>query len=104
MGAHVCACPNHIVGRTTPLQTRANVAFAGIYGYELDITKLSQEDKNEISALNAQYHKYQHLILDGLYFRIASYLENGVYDCWQITARDRRETLVTPCRLSLKIR
>ena len=45
MGAHVSVCPNHAVGRNTPFQTRGFVAMAGTFGYELDITKLSEEDK-----------------------------------------------------------
>ncbi|MDE6357031.1 MAG: alpha-galactosidase, partial [Eubacteriales bacterium] len=41
IGAHVSVCPNHAVGRNTPFETRGNVALTGTFGYELDITKLS---------------------------------------------------------------
>ncbi len=44
MGAHVSVCPNHTVGRVTPFTTRGHVALAGTFGYELDITKLPEED------------------------------------------------------------
>ena len=47
MGAHVSACPNHQVGRTTPLATRFAVAAAGNLGYELDLKKLLKEEKKE---------------------------------------------------------
>ena len=38
IGAHVSACPNHLVGRETPFDTRGHVALAGTFGYELDVT------------------------------------------------------------------
>ena len=44
MGAHVSVCPNHSVGRMTPFETRGHVALAGTFGYELDITKLPEEE------------------------------------------------------------
>ena len=48
MGAHVSVCPNHVTQRTTPFETRAMVALAGTFGYELDITKLSDKDKKAV--------------------------------------------------------
>lgn len=45
MGAHVSACPNHQTGRSVPLSTRATVAMAGTFGYELDPAKLTSEER-----------------------------------------------------------
>ena len=42
MGAHVSAVPNHQIGRVTPISTRAMVAFFGVFGYELDPTRLER--------------------------------------------------------------
>lgn len=95
MGAHVSACPNHTVGRVTPFQTRGHVALAGTFGYELDITKLSDEEKTLVPQQVAMYHRYHDLIRSGDYYRLASYGENHLYDCWQVTAKDGGETLVT---------
>lgn len=95
MGAHVCVCPNHSVGRVTPLETRANVAMTGTFGYELDITKLSEEEKRQIAGFNREYHRYNEIYREGDYYRIASYRENGMYDCWQVVSRDGAECLVT---------
>lgn len=95
MGAHVCVCPNHSVGRVTPIETRANVALAGTFGYELDITKMDEAEKEKVSVFNRQYHKYNPLIREGEYYRIASYRENNRYDCWQVVSPDQSETLVT---------
>ena len=57
MGAHVSACPNHQVGRTTPLATRFAVAAAGNLGYELDLKNLSKEEKEEVKAQIKEYKK-----------------------------------------------
>ena len=95
MGAHVSDCPNHTVGRTTPFMTRAHVALAGTFGYELDITKISDEERMVIPEQVALYHKYNDLVREGDYYRVASYRENGLYDCWMVVAKDKSEALVT---------
>lgn len=95
MGAHVSDCPNHTVGRSTPFMTRAHVALAGTFGYELDITKISEEEREMIPEQVAMYHKYNDLVREGDYYRIASYRENGLYDCWMVVAKDKSEALLT---------
>lgn len=95
MGAHVSDCPNHTVGRMTPFETRGHVALAGTFGYELDVTAISQEDRAMIPAQVQMYHRYNDLVREGDYYRIASYRENGLYDCWQVVSKDRTQTLVT---------
>ena len=95
MGAHVSACPNHTVGRITPFETRGHVALAGTFGYELDVTKLSEEEKEMIPAQIAMYHKYNGLIRRGDYYRIASYSDNHFYDCYGVVSKDKSEALFT---------
>ncbi len=95
MGAHVSDCPNHTVGRTTPFETRGYVALAGTFGYELDVTKIPEEDRNMIPQQVAMYHKYNDLVRTGDYYRIASYQQNHLYDCYMVVAKDRSEALVT---------
>ena len=95
MGAHVSDCPNHTVGRTTPFETRGYVALAGTFGYELDVTKIPESDRNMIPGQVAMYHKYNDLVRTGDYYRIASYQQNHMYDCWMVAAKDRSEALVT---------
>ena len=48
MGSHVSACPNHQLHRTTPFSKRANVAYFGTFGYELDLNKLTQEERQMV--------------------------------------------------------
>lgn len=95
MGAHVSVCPNHTVGRNTPFETRGHVALAGTFGYELDITKLSDEDKNTVKEQTKMYHKYHHLVAEGDYYRLASYSENNIYDCWMVVNKEKSQALVT---------
>ena len=95
MGAHVSDCPNHTVGRSTPFMTRAHVSLAGTFGYELDITKISEEERAMIPKQVSMYHKYNDLVREGDYYRVASYRENGLYDCWMVVAKDKSEALVT---------
>lgn len=94
MGAHVSVCPNHTVGRSTPFATRGMVALAGTFGYELDITKLSAEEKELVTRQTAMYHRFHGLVAEGDYYRIASYRENHRYDCFQVSSRDGAESLV----------
>ena len=95
MGAHVSDCPNHTVGRVTPFATRGDVALAGTFGYELDITKIPEEDRAQIPEQIARYHKYNTLVRGGDYYRIASYRENHMYDCYEVVAKDKSEALIT---------
>ena len=95
IGAHVSDCPNHTVGRVTPFETRGHVALAGTFGYELDITKIPEADRRSIPAQVAMYHRYNDLVREGDYYRLASFRENGSFDCWQVTSRDGAESLVT---------
>jgi alpha-galactosidase len=95
MGAHVSDCPNHTVGRITPFETRGYVALAGTFGYELDVTKIPEEDRAMIPEQIKMYHTYNDLVRTGDYYRIASYSENHMYDCWQVVSKDKKESLVT---------
>lgn len=95
MGAHVSDCPNHTVGRTTPFETRGYVALAGTFGYELDVTKIPEADRKMIPDQVAMYHKYNDLVRQGDYYRIARYAENHFYDCYAVVAKDKSEALVT---------
>ena len=95
MGAHVSDCPNHIVGRITPFETRGHVALAGTFGYELDITKIPDEQRVMICEQTKMYHKYNDLVREGDYYRIASYRENHKFDAWAVVSKDKREVLLT---------
>ena len=62
VGSHVSACPNHQTGRFVPFETRAAVAMAGTFGYELDPAKLSEEEKTQIRGQIEEFKKYYDVI------------------------------------------
>lgn len=95
IGAHVSDCPNHTVGRTTPFETRGYVALAGTFGYELDVTRIPQEDRDMIPKQIEMYHKYNDLVRSGDYYRIENFSENNSFDAWSVVSKDKSEVLVT---------
>ena len=72
VGSHVSAVPNHQTGRKTPLHTRGVVAMSGTFGYELNLMKLSEEEKQEIREQIAEYKSYAPIIQNGLYYRLSN--------------------------------
>ena len=94
IGAHVSDCPNHVVGRTTPFETRGYVALSGTFGYELDVTKISQQDRDLIPKQIELYHKYNDLIRTGDLYRIGNIFEQPDFDCVEYVAKDKGEALL----------
>lgn len=93
MGCHVSACPNHQTGRTVSMKTRGAVAMGGSFGYELDPNTLSKEEKEEVREQIAQYRKFEPLILEGDFYRLAD--PNVKNHCsWEFLSKDRSEALV----------
>lgn len=95
IGAHISDCPNHTVGRTTPFETRGYVALAGTFGYELDVTRIPEKDREMIPKQVEMYHKYNDLIRNGDYYRISNFSENGEFDAWEVVSKYKDEVLVT---------
>lgn len=93
MGAHVSDCPNHTVGRTTPFTTRGHVAMVGTFGYELDVTKIPEEDRNAIPGQIAEFNKYNKLVRTGDHYRIGNMFEDNTWDAWMFVAKDKGEAL-----------
>ena len=95
MGSHVSACPNHQTGRSVPFETRATVAMAGSFGYELDPEKLSREEKQQIREQIEAFKKYYDVIHFGDYYRLTDPAEEGPYAAWEFVSEDGREALVS---------
>lgn len=93
MGAHVSASPNHQVGRSTPLDTRANVACFGTSGYELDLNRLSQEELEEIKAQVSFMKKWRKLLQFGTFYRLKSPFEGNTAS-WMTVNEDRSQALI----------
>ncbi len=93
MGSHVSASPNHQTNRVTPIETRADVAYFGTFGYELDLLKLSEEEKAEVRRQIAFMKEKRELIQKGIFYRLKSPFE-GNETAWMIVSEDQKTALV----------
>ncbi|WP_448862285.1 alpha-galactosidase [Dorea sp.] len=93
VGSHVSAVPNHQTGRITSLHTRGVVAMAGTFGYELNLGKLSKEEKQEIRLQVEEYRKFAPLIQTGLYYRLSDPAREE-YAAWAFVSEDQKEVLL----------
>lgn len=93
MSCHVSACPNHQTGRTTPFATRGAVASLGATGYELDLTKLSEEEKVQVREQIENYKQIDELVLKGDLYRLADPFD-GNYFCEMLVSKDKSKAYV----------
>lgn len=93
MGAHVSATPNHQVFRNTPLKTRADVAYFGTFGYELDLNKLSQDEQEQIIEQVQFMKEYREVIQFGTFYRLKSPFE-GNETIWMVVSKDQNTAIV----------
>lgn len=100
VGSHVSAVPNHQTGRSTNITTRATVAMAGSFGYELDLNLISEEEKELVKQQIQDYKKYWDMIQNGRYYRLTSPFENTELAAWLFVGRDQREALLNVVTLA----
>ena len=94
VGSHVSAVPNHQNGRITDIDTRGMVAMSGNFGYELDLTKLSQEEKDKIKAQIVRFKADWDIIHNGDYYRVTPGGENREFVAWNMVSQDRKQALL----------
>ena len=94
MGAHVAACPSHTNGRNTPFETRGLVSLPGCFGYELDLTLLTEEELAMIPGQLENYRKYGPIFHGGDYYRLASYGDNREYDALMAVSKDKKTAVI----------
>ena len=95
MGAHVSVCPNKKTGRSVPFETRAAVAMSGTFGYELDTTKMTDEEIRICAKQTDLFRKYYDLVAFGDYYRLSDPFSNSRYTAWEHVAKDGSAALVT---------
>ena len=93
MGAHVSAVPNHQTGRTTRMQMRGDVAIGGNFGFELDLSTLSDEDTATARRLVEQVKSIRELTQKGEFTRLLSPFE-GPHTAWQFVSENGSEALL----------
>lgn len=94
MGSHVSAVPNHQVHRKTSLKMRGDVAMSGNFGYELDLTKFTDEEKDTVKKQIEAYKDLRELIQFGDMYRLLNPFE-GNETSWVIVSEDKTEAFAT---------
>ena len=93
IGSHVSMAPNHQVYRNTPLHTRANVAYFGTFGYELDLNKLSDREQEQVKEQIRFMKKYREVLQFGDFYRLKSPFDGNV-TAWMVVNEKRTLALV----------
>jgi len=93
MSAHVSASPNEQSGRRTNLDTRAAVAYFGVFGYELDVTTLEAAEAEKVKEQIDFYKRYREVFQYGNFYRIRSPFEDDVVD-WQVVSSDKSTAIL----------
>jgi alpha-galactosidase len=94
MGAHVSAVPNHQLKRITSLETRANVAYFGMFGYELNVNEMTEEEKQQVQKQITFYKANRELIQNGTFYRIKSPFDgDGNETAWIVVSQDQKQAL-----------
>ena len=108
MGAHVSAVPNHQTGRVTPMRTRCDVALSGNFGFELDLSKLSDEDTQTAREAVELCKEIRGIVQQGEFTRLVSPFESDL-TAWQFVRGDKVilcffETMIKPTAPLRRIR
>ena len=101
MGAHVSVCPNHQLGRTTPLTMRGNVAMPGQFGFELDLAKMTEEELAEAKRLVAEYKELGEVFHRGELYRLENPI-NSRFAAMNFVSKDKNTVVL--CRYVIATR
>ncbi|MBM7703081.1 alpha-galactosidase [Metabacillus iocasae] len=93
IGSHISAVPNHQTLRVTPLETRANTAYFGTFGYELNPIDMTDDEKAAVKEQITFYKKHRSLVRDGHFYRLQSPFHHNE-TAWMVVSEDQSEALV----------
>ncbi|MCI1859107.1 MAG: alpha-galactosidase [Sporolactobacillus sp.] len=93
MGCHVSAVPNHQTARIVSLEARGAIALFGAFGYELDLSVLSAEERQKIKHQIAFVKKYRRLIMEGDFYRLLNPFQSNETG-WMVVSPDRQKAIV----------
>lgn len=102
MGAHVSAVPNHQTNRSTSLKIRGDVAMSGNFGYELDLTKFTDEEKEEVKKQIEQYKELRAFLPKSDMYRLKSPYE-GNDTAWMFISEDGCDIFAAYFRILCKV-
>lgn len=98
MSCHVSVCPNHQTQRVTPFATRGNIASLGAFGYELNLSKMTDEEKELTKKQVESYKRTDELILKGDLYRLMSPFKKN-YFCVMVVSKDKSEAYLVGERI-----
>jgi alpha-galactosidase len=75
------------------LHTRANVAYFGTFGYELDLNHLTQEEQKEVKEQIAFMKEYRELLQFGNFYRLSSPFDGNI-TCWMAVNEEQTQAVV----------
>lgn len=93
IGSHASTIPNHQVSRMEKMETRGLTAMMGIFGYELDLTKLPEEDRIVAKEHVALFKEIRETVQFGEFYRLLSPFE-GNETAWMFVNEKTKEVLV----------
>lgn len=94
MTSHVSVSPNEQNGRITPFNTRGVVAMWGDLGYELDLTKMSKEDRQAVKDQVAEYKKIRQVTQYGTFYRLKN-AQISNQCAWETVSPDKNEVVLS---------
>ncbi len=94
MTSHVSVSPNEQNGRLTPFNTRGVVAMWGDLGYELDLTKMSKEDRQAVKNQVAEYKKIRQVTQYGTFYRLKN-AQTSNQCAWETVSPDKNEVVLS---------
>ena len=95
MSGHVSVCPNHQTGRNTPLDSRGIMASLCSFGYELDMSQITDEERGIVKKQIAVYKEHiSPLILSGDLYRLKSPFEGGGDFAFLVVSKDKQKAVL----------
>lgn len=92
IGAHVSKSPNKQTFRPSMVESRFNTACIGAFGYELDLSKLSELDTKAVIEQIRWYKKYRKTLQYGTYYRLESVFDEGKAS-WAVVSEDQTQAV-----------
>ncbi len=102
IGSHVSAVPNQQTGRDASIDTRANVAYFGTFGYELDLNEISKGEFAKVKEQIKFMKQYRELIQFGDFYRLSSPFETNIC-AWIVVSEDKKKAIVGIYNMKSKV-
>ncbi|MBE6718320.1 MAG: alpha-galactosidase [Ruminococcaceae bacterium] len=99
MSCHVTESPNRRAKHITKLYARADLAHMGATGYELDTTKMTEEELEEIPKQIAAYKADEDLVFDGDIYRLNAPFGDSNYFAIQVVSPDKKKAKLTVMKM-----